>query len=811
MRFLPLLLLLLSTCLFAQNRPLTYFSQATFGNPSYTEVGRGIIQAADLNGDSIADIAVGSRSVFQVGYARIEDGRLNMNMQPVNFVEDKRFSRGQLTDVDSDGDIDFSMQNTDASQQPWINTIYVFDNVEDTIQYTPIGFPAIFPENTSLYFGKFNEDEITDAYYRQGDDYLIMDGATGQTYAPIPPVINPFNNPQTIIRDLNGDGMLDFSAQVDFFPGSDTIVHIIYINEGDFVFNSYETREFVTPRNFGDFDGDGILDLIGNTINGTPLSFRIKSNLMSADEAAIFELSLPTPQFNESSIIPYDLNEDGYDDLIAFTYDTVYFCKNNQNQTFEVFNFPQRNDPSSMFFTHHPSWPNGTVICEQGVVEPFFYYFSFDGIDFRVEKTKATVTPPVILEPPYYHRITFLDADMDGKRELAISSDLELVAAEFDNDSFQEYSTYGFDLPELPFFTAMASADFNNDNILDLVYALPVEANPLQICYGQVDSTFSAPVNLADSMNLCFKIDVGDFDNNGFVDFAAAGGLGENERFILFLNQDGTQFIENEIVGARSEVWNIIDPNADGLPDLAISFISINSTRIYMNDGQGQLDSTHTVSGRVAKSLDDDSPYIYTSNGNLLKIDPDGTGSTVMGNANLSFNTRTAYSLDYNLDGLPDLLYSPADFQNSRNDSTFLVLAETTNPWEVQVLQDRYLQGMEDINSDGNPDLLWQIGPQLWVELVDSIVWTSIVEPPLRPLKIFPNPTNSVLKFEGSDDWLPLERGAEVQVYNTIGQLVFSKKITRNTMDVSALTRGAYFLIVKNDAGKSFGGSFIRM
>jgi len=264
MRLLPLLFLLLSTCLFAQNRPLTYFSQATFGNPSYTEVGRGIIQAADLNGDSIADIAVGSRSIFQVGYARIEDGRLYMDMQPVNFVEDKRFNRGQLTDVDSDGDIDFSMQNTDASQQPWINTIYVFDNVEDTIQYTPIGFPAIFPENTSLYFGKFNEDEITDAFYRQGDDYLIMDGATGQTYAPIPPVISSFANPQTIIRDLNGDGMLDFSAQVDGFPGSDTIVHIIYINEGDFVFNTYETRGFVRPRNFGDFDGDGILDLIGN-------------------------------------------------------------------------------------------------------------------------------------------------------------------------------------------------------------------------------------------------------------------------------------------------------------------------------------------------------------------------------------------------------------------------------------------------------------------------------------------------------------------------------------------------------------------
>ena len=803
MRLLLLFLLLWGSLLSAQDRPLTYFSQVTFGNPTYGEIGKGAIQAADINGDSIADIAVGSHSTFQVGYGRIENGVLHFDMQAVDFVEEDFFSFGQLIDVDSDGDVDFTMKRS-TSQQPFIYANYIFDNVEDTIQYFPIDPPLLFPQEVLLNFGDYNEDEITDAYYREGNDYLIMDGATGETHQPLPPSVPNVPSSQATRIDLNGDGMMDFYLHVDNFPNSDTIVHEVLINEGDFVFTKYGTRGFLRAENFGDFDGDGVLDVVGNRADGGSLDFRIKSNMVSADSAHFFDVSLNSPSF-ERSILPYDLNEDGYDDLVIFTLDTVYFCKNNQDQTFEIFNFPQVN-PARLFFTTHPSWPNGTVVSEQGSVIPFLYHLNFDGTTFSVKKSKATIGPPVIDEPPYYLRITNLDTDMDGQPELGISSEFELVAAEFKNNAFQEYTAHAFDIPELPFFTAVASADFNNDSILDLVFALPQEPDLLQICYGQSDSTFSTPSTLAVKMDLCFKIGVGDFDGNGFIDFAASGGLGDNERFIVFLNQDGTQFIEEQLLEARSESWNIIDPNADGIADLAIS---INSTRIYMNDGQGSLDSTHTVSGRVIKSNDTNSPFIYTTSGNLIQIDADGAGSTVIDNANISFSPRTSYMLDYNLDGLPDLLYYEGDFQNHRNDSSFLVLTDTLNLWEVQVIKNRIVQGVQDINGDGREDVLWQIGSQLWVELVDTLVWTSIVEQQLEPLKIFPNPATTTLQFDNGD-W-PTTNGAyTIQIYNTTGQLVFSKKQNSHTIDISSLERGAYYLRINVDAKKMFGASFIR-
>ena len=451
MRSLAFLLLLSCTFLTAQDRPLRYFSQVSFGKPLYTEVGKGIIETGDINGDSIADIAIGAHSTFQVGYGRIENGKLHFDMQAINFLEGIFFYGGQLVDVDSDSEVDFFMKKTNGLS-PYVYANYIFYNKGNTIQATPDAPPPIFPQDTLLYFGAFNEDDITDAYYRVGTEQVIMDGATEQIYKPFSPSLSTLATSHATIIDLNGDGMLDFLLQWDNPPGLDTIEHEIYINQGDFVFSIFGTRGILKVDDHGDFDGDGILDVIGNLGNGGRLNFRIKSNLMSADSAEFFDLNI-IGQSYDPSILPYDLNEDGYDDVLVFTEDTVYYCKNNQDKTFEISHFPQLN-PVYLYFTSHPSWPLGTVVSEHGNAVPLLHHLFFDGTYFSVEKSSATISPPVLLEPPYYHRITTLDTDLDGHPELGISSEFELVAAEFENDTFQEYTSHQFGIEDLLIYAA---------------------------------------------------------------------------------------------------------------------------------------------------------------------------------------------------------------------------------------------------------------------------------------------------------------------------------------------------------------------
>lgn len=57
-------------------------------------------------------------------------------------------------------------------------------------------------------------------------------------------------------------------------------------------------------------------------------------------------------------------------------------------------------------------------------------------------------------------------------------------------------------------------------------------------------------------------------------------------------------------------------------------------------------------------------------------------------------------------------------------------------------------------------------------------------------IRIFPNPTQGVLNFETADS-ISLDK---VEIYDTIGKRVFSSAVYNNSIDISALTSGVYFV-----------------
>lgn len=65
--------------------------------------------------------------------------------------------------------------------------------------------------------------------------------------------------------------------------------------------------------------------------------------------------------------------------------------------------------------------------------------------------------------------------------------------------------------------------------------------------------------------------------------------------------------------------------------------------------------------------------------------------------------------------------------------------------------------------------------------------------------KIYPNPTNGILNVEMSQ----VQEGAEIQILDALGKVVLSKSLTNNTLDVSFLNCGVYYLQIKIDNGVS--------
>ena len=83
---------------------------------------------------------------------------------------------------------------------------------------------------------------------------------------------------------------------------------------------------------------------------------------------------------------------------------------------------------------------------------------------------------------------------------------------------------------------------------------------------------------------------------------------------------------------------------------------------------------------------------------------------------------------------------------------------------------------------------------------INVLASLSVDEFTLNNIRIYPNPTNSVLNIAVRDNNLP----DSYSIYNMLGQNVATRQITSNTdlsINSSGLSNGMYFVkITKNDA-----------
>lgn len=67
-------------------------------------------------------------------------------------------------------------------------------------------------------------------------------------------------------------------------------------------------------------------------------------------------------------------------------------------------------------------------------------------------------------------------------------------------------------------------------------------------------------------------------------------------------------------------------------------------------------------------------------------------------------------------------------------------------------------------------------------------------------ITVYPNPTSELINFESNENL----SNESISIYNVAGQIVLQKNIDNNTVDLSRLVKGQYFIQFQNKKNKSF-------
>jgi len=355
-------------------------------------------------------------------------------------------------------------------------------------------------------------------------------------------VVPNFQTP--IVGDFTGNGKLDFVT--NWTIGSDSYIIYTFLgnNNGTFqpLVSDGSDLEFFAA---GDFNGDGILDLVGTT--GQILSFSF--NILTGNGNGTFSqfgtgYSFPPDQYPEQAVAIGDFNGDGKLD--------VALPVTNGNAT------------------------NGGV-----------YVFLGNG--------DGTFRSPVISNTgSFLQNIAFLggvgDFNRDGKLDLIGISGTQLAFLQGNGDgTFQAPSTF-YPVQAGGQNGTIVAADLNGDDKLDLITLQYPPTNTFTVLLGNGDGTFTVqpPYPISGSINGAAAI--GDFYANGKLDLVVSS-------FLVPGNGDGT--FQSPIALPTSAFLNAAgDFNNDGRLDLVVSSESDLEGPVYL------LQNVPVASLSPATSLD---------------------------------------------------------------------------------------------------------------------------------------------------------------------------------------------------------------
>lgn len=462
------------------------------------------------------------------------------------------------------------------------------------------------------------------------------------------------------ITDLNRDGIKDI---VFILPRLGPGILVSWLGQSNGTYSRQTEIELVTwPTDLscGDFNGDSYPDVAVNYYDRENCSLFLNDSTGQLNQALSVSIG-----FYVGNIRACDINNDQVDDLI------INFCdhdpdvmktnilQNNGDATFTLKQSLVHDQCGTGILTEDFNG-DGFQDVAVSILSEVIRIFENDGTGIFSKSGDYGI-------PAYgghaVEDLTTVDFNGDYRPDIiAGHADISILLNQ-GNGTFPEAMTY--DANEMTY--GIEKADINSDGHMDLVYG---HDRGVTVRLGDSLGNFSTAVECS-LIAAATDVTIGDFNGDSRLDIAAAQSTA-NAVAVFINNVDGTfTFYDSIPVQSRPDQIHIGFFNSDTHLDLAVINPGIDSISLLFNDGSGSF----TVGDPIPADYSDDH-YLF--------------GFCVG---------------DFDGNGFDDLAVTEEDLMifYNQGDGTF----QPPSFFETDGVNSSFADPVtEDINADGNPDLL---------------------------------------------------------------------------------------------------------
>jgi hypothetical protein len=305
------------------------------------------IAVGEFNGDHKLDLAVLLAGDVTNGPGfSVLLGNGDGTFQAPRYVPiDNMAAAMAVTDFNLDKKSDVAISVINSNQQI-VSLLIFLSNGDGTFQ-SPKNATLPFGGSGSLATADFNKDGKPDLVMDSLDGYNVLLGQGDGTFQPPSAVrvADTFSGAGVQVADLNQDGLPDLIANSSDFvssccegPSSLSTHLSIFLGNGDGTFQAEQilatasssktgvfappTGDAISPAGVGDFDGDGILDLLFSRTTYSGFTHPTTGNVTLGKGNGTFSESSPVSlSFSASAVA--DLNTDNLYDFLSFQSDSV--------------------------------------------------------------------------------------------------------------------------------------------------------------------------------------------------------------------------------------------------------------------------------------------------------------------------------------------------------------------------------------------------------------------------------------------------------------------------------------------------------